>query len=506
MKFRTSSFLLLGIAPSAFTHFAYSNTVLQPHFENEVVIQPVQPEIEKPVVGESSSSITQPESVDGEPDAEVSTETDTQVPTGQPIHLTTEALLADPDLTEQLINSSLIRKNWAFLNKLLPVYAKIKGHDPVLLSYARGALYRHQGQHSKAIAEYRSILAHDPSLVYVRFDLAAMLFENKQYEAAEDQFRKVKSADLPEQLNLSVENYLEAIQKKTAWRFNAGINYQYNDNVNNASEMRDVQIGSLVFKKDQDSLPKSANGVGYSLGIGKDINIQDQHYLTLNASVHGISYWNNQDFSERTVHLDAGYKYQNFQSWFSVAPFVEQNWLGENRYGFNHGVNIEYGRWLNNKNQLIGAYSFVKKDYEQENMDRYEGELHRVALTGAHFYSPTLIFIGGLDAQWDILNGKDESSDKYGVRAGVIKEWSNGISGRMNLRYARRTFHEAHFFMSKVRKDNEYQVDLSLWHRKIHWQGITPKINYRYLKIDSNIPEFYTRDSQQWFLSFEKTF
>ena len=180
--------------------------------------------------------------------------------------------------------------------------------------------------------------------------------------------------------------------------------------------------------------------------------------------------------------------------------------MGGQKYGFNRGLTTEYRRWLNHRNQAIGSYTFVNKTYNRSALERYEGNLHGVSLTLVHFYSPTLIFMGGADIQKDMLESKDESSDKYGIRAGVIKEWKNSISTRVNVRVAKRTFKDPHFLMQKIREDNEYQLDLSVWHRKIHWKGITPKINYRYLKIDSNIRELYGRDSHQYFVSLEKTF
>ena len=40
----------------------------------------------------------------------------------------------------------------------------------------------------------------------------------------------------------------------------------------------------------------------------------------------------------------------------------------------------------------------------------------------------------------------------------------------------------------------------------MQWKGFMPKLNYRYRKIDSNIPEFYSRKSGEWFLSVERSF
>ena len=505
MRLKAPCFYLPVIFASLiFFQFIPANASGQPHFDNDTFIQPVKPGTQ-PAIGQPSPTII----IRG-PAPEQNNQT-TFDHTQKTKKITTplsveQELHNHPDLAEQLVTANLLDQNWPVLSELLPIYAQIKEHDPILLSYAQGALYRHQGKHTQAINEYRNILAAQPELVYVRFDLAAMLFENKQYIAAKDQFHKVNAADLPQDLRDLIHQYLEAIQKQEGWDFSAGLQYTHSDNVNNASSIEEIKVGSLIFIKDKDALPQSGNGMGYNLGATKDFNLRDHHYLAFNTQLYGLEYWDAQDYSELIIRVGAGYKYQDFQTTFSLTPFIEQTWLGGQKYGFNQGASVEIRRWLNHQNQIVSTYHYIHKSYNDSALEHYEGNLQHVSLSLIHFFSPTLILIGGVDTQWDILNSKDESSRKYGLHAGVIKEWANSISTRVNLRVAHRLFDDEHYFMPQTRKDHEYQLDLSFWHRKIHWQGITPKINYRYIKIDSNIPEFYTRDSRQLFISFEKTF
>ncbi|HDL2144918.1 TPA: DUF560 domain-containing protein, partial [Mannheimia haemolytica] len=42
--------------------------------------------------------------------------------------------------------------------------------------------------------------------------------------------------------------------------------------------------------------------------------------------------------------------------------------------------------------------------------------------------------------------------------------------------------------------------------RTWHWQGIVPKLNFRYQKIDSNIADFYSRQNKEVFFTLEKLF
>ncbi|AHW74475.1 TPA: DUF560 domain-containing protein [Neisseria meningitidis] len=49
-------------------------------------------------------------------------------------------------------------------------------------------------------------------------------------------------------------------------------------------------------------------------------------------------------------------------------------------------------------------------------------------------------------------------------------------------------------------------MSAALWHKKLSWKGFTPQINFRYNKINSNMPAFYSRSSKEWFVSIEKTY
>ena len=51
------------------------------------------------------------------------------------------------------------------------------------------------------------------------------------------------------------------------------------------------------------------------------------------------------------------------------------------------------------------------------------------------------------------------------------------------------------------------RVNASIWHNKISMgKGLVPHLNFRYLKIDSNMSGFYSRKSMQTFVSVEKQF
>ena len=59
--------------------------------------------------------------------------------------------------------------------------------------YARGLVAQNDGKMKEAIGYYRQFIAENPDAPVVRWQLATALFEDKQNEAAADQFDKLKT-------------------------------------------------------------------------------------------------------------------------------------------------------------------------------------------------------------------------------------------------------------------------------------------------------------------------
>ncbi|VEE06946.1 hypothetical protein [Neisseria animalis] len=121
------------------------------------------------------------------------------------------------NILETKVNQAIIDKNWQALPLLLEHYALLPNHDEILYQYALGALYRSQLRHDEAIALYRNILKKYPKLLYPRFDLAVMLFENKQYIEANEEFQHILPL-LPSHMQKITEQYINSINTAQNWQ------------------------------------------------------------------------------------------------------------------------------------------------------------------------------------------------------------------------------------------------------------------------------------------------
>ncbi|MDO4223715.1 MAG: porin family protein [Acinetobacter sp.] len=405
------------------------------------------------------------------------------------------------------LNQAVLNKNVAQIEQLLPSYRQQHDADPILIQYAEAVLLEKQGKLKTAIAAYRKIIAQKPELTPIRYELAKLLFEDQQTEAAKAQFNKIKSNNPPAFVLQVSDAYLHAIQKRQKWQVDFGVNYVQEDNVNNASSAEYIE--NTPFLKNKYMLPQSAQGVSYQLGVKRDFNLHNNHYLHLETEVSGKHYWNNQDYSDVLSRTSIGYVQQASNHRAAILPFYEKRWYATEPYKQSVGVRAEYTQWVTPNWQLSSAAEYSKNRYNDQ--EQLNGENRFFSLTGVWLRNPKQYFYLGTDLNQERMQVASYSSDSPNLRLGWGQEWPLGISTRAGVSVGKRTFKDTAVLgglipLLKVRQDKEYSANLTLWKRDWHYWGITPKLTYVWRKVDSNIESMYSIQQGKFFMSFEKAF
>lgn len=134
----------------------------------------------------------------------------TVVPNIQPqqtVALSESQLQQHPDLLERALMAALLQGNGENTFLLLPHYQKLPKNlqDPTFHLWAKALIARWRHQYTQSVRLYRQALAQQPDWSVLRLQTAAALLSNKEFDAAEAQFRKVQSEisyppDLPKKL------------------------------------------------------------------------------------------------------------------------------------------------------------------------------------------------------------------------------------------------------------------------------------------------------------------
>ncbi|HHP0302311.1 surface lipoprotein assembly modifier [Acinetobacter baumannii] len=422
--------------------------------------------------------------------------------------LNDEDLKNNVQLTQYIINQALAHQDWNTLQRINKFYPAMQGADPMLVKYVQGTLYRQQAKHKKAIAAYQWMLNQEPTLHTVRFDLAAMQFENKQYKDAQHNFEIVQQTkESPDFIQHLIKQYLQAIDQQSQLSGTLQVGVAYNDNVNQGNDINTVLIQDLVeFEKSPDSLARSSWGYDYNLHLNKDWNIYKNHFLTLNSDISTDLYSSLPEYNEYIAQIKTGYKFQNVNSWLKIEPFISKRFLDNNSYSQDMGLQTEYGRWLQKKWQVIGNLAWIDRNYNASSYAGYEGNNYLLSGTAVHFLKQNQIVFAGLNYQQDKFEDTAESSKRYGVQFGAIQQWPSGWLMRINAGVGYKKYEDINVFKLSIRKDKEYQAGFSLENQAWQWNGFTPKLAYSFIKVDSNQADIYSKKINQLTLSLETSF
>ncbi|OLF34513.1 surface lipoprotein assembly modifier, partial [Psychrobacter sp. Rd 27.2] len=99
-------------------------------------------------------------------------------------------------------------------------------------------------------------------------------------------------------LKILASQLLDSIKKAQEWKPALNFSYETTDNVNHASDLKELVIGDATFIRSDASLPQEANGIRYDIGATQEKNLNGNHYIYKSAELRGVNYWDNNDYNE----------------------------------------------------------------------------------------------------------------------------------------------------------------------------------------------------------------
>lgn len=423
------------------------------------------------------------------------------------LEISPDELLKRPDLLVRAMMAALLQNRGEHIEILLPIYRRLpdSARETALEHWAAAVSARYNGQYRQAVRHYRAVLSEQPELLMVRLQLAAALFEDKQFEAAEDQFRRLRSESaLPDALHAQIDQYLDAIRRGSPWQFGGGITYLNDKNINNAPKNPDLGNG---FRTDP---PESGNGIALSANASKKWIGGKGAFGEVRFDTNGKYFWNNKKYNELTARASVGGGFQNARSSIALLPFFEHTWYaGGNkkneklkRFSHSSGVGVEASHRLSPHWQGSVAAEYSRQHYR--NRPHLNGHTLFASTTVSYLPGARQYWFGGLDHTRVRTRDRDDSYNRSGIRAGWGQEWGKGLSTRITVNYAHKRYLAPNFFNS-AQKNREYGVQTALWHRQFHWLGVTPRLIWSHQRNRSN-QALYNYQKNRLFIEAAKQF
>ena len=420
------------------------------------------------------------------------------------LSMTKEELAKHPDLIVRGLIPAVLQNNGEAVQLLLPLYQNLSKQDPFLLEWANAINAREERRFSEAVTRYRTLFSQDSTILPLRYQLAQALFLNNDNEAAKDQFQKLRAEQVSPESIAMIDQYLSALNRREQWKFRGGLSFLNESNNNNAPKAG-TRIGNWNAWERE-----SATGFSYFAEAEKKWSLSHNYFAQFSIEGRGKYYWDNKKYNEFNGRVGAGVGYQTARFEISLMPFTERRWYAGGasgnesmkQYSKNSGARLDLTYWLSEKWQISTALEYGEQRYTTRK--HLNGNNYLWSNTLSYFPKSGQFWFVGADYNRENTRDEDNAYQRKNLRLGWGQEWGWGISTRVSLAYAHRTYKGADLFNIR-QKNNEYQSAVTLWHRDLYFWGITPKITWSYQRVSSNHP-FYSYDKNRIFLEMGTTF
>lgn len=426
-----------------------------------------------------------------------------QVGQGRAVEMSEKELLANPELLTRAMFSALVYNNADNVALLLPIYKRQKSAliDDELVWWAMAVLNTAEQDFNEAVKKYRALYKKHPKNPIIAVRLGQAYFANRNYADAKAIFL-AQPADIQSELS----PYLVEIARLEKLNIHANSNFLSDKNINNAPQNSNLGGGWTA------NAPESANGVFVNVGAGKRIFLAEGAFLHPEIDLNGKWYWDSKHYNEAVVRASLGVGKGTASEYWSVSPFYERtHYAGGQRDKhklayFSDAVGVSFdagkqaGQWRVNVGSELAQNSYA----DRKHLNGYSLSVSPTVSVSPAFLGSRALASVGADYQYTSTRDRDDSYQRTGVRFSAVKEWQSvGVRGSLGI--AKRQYFAPMPIFNKVQENNEYQGSLSIWHNRLSYKTLTPRLTWQYQKTDSSIP-LYSYDKNRVFVEIQGGF
>lgn len=354
------------------------------------------------------------------------------------------------------------------------------------------------GHVTRGVFALERVLASNPGNGNARAHIARAYFLLGEQEAARAEFRNVLAQKPPEDMTQVINRYMSAIDKSQGLSstysayVEAGVGHD--SNVNSATTASSVTImaipglGGLDLLLGREARETSDNFASLAGGI----SFRSPNYggLTVFGSVNASQRFNHQEnrFDLGTLDYNLGLRYVRHVDTFTLAAQSASLSLDHDIFRRVHGLNGQWQRDLDDKNQINAFVQVSRLDYPDNdirNANRYVGgggwaHVFNGDLTPLLFVSAYMGQERTLDRDWDFF-----SHHLYGARLGGQLAFTPKLVAYATSGYEYRRYDERDGLFQVSRGDKQFDLNLGLRYLPGYNWVIKPQLTY--IRNDSNI-------------------
>lgn len=319
----------------------------------------------------------------------------------------------------------------AAYNLLIPLQSERAGdpeYDFLLGSAALGI-----GKNTEAVFALERVLAVRPDAIAARALIARAYFNLKETETAKREFENVRRQEVPQDVALTIDRFLDAIRRveetsKVTIRGYVEFGGGYDSNVNSATAEGQVAVPSLggtVVTLNNSGREQSDGYFTFGGGVGIRAPVSNRISVFGGVAYSNKTNFNEDNFSTYYWDLNGGLSYKRDRDTVTLAAQINAFFVDDPIYRGAYrealGATLQWQHDFDARNQVSAYAQYAQLTYPDQrsrDADRYVG-----GLGFAHaFARDTLVayvgVYGGTEQEKD-ENFPQFGQDLYGARIGA---------------------------------------------------------------------------------------
>jgi len=370
---------------------------------------------------------------------------------------------------------------------LLASVEEQRSGDPEF-DYLLGVAALESGQPGRAVFALERVLAVNPKHTLARAEIARAYFLLGEQQTAKQEFNNVLKENPPEGVNLTISQYLSAIERAAPDRtkFSAFLEFAlgHDSNVNSATGGQQVAVpafGGLIFNLGSAARKQSDNFTQFGGGISFTHPFSAKWSMFGGVKGYEHSNWNNGQFDTTSVDANLGVSLKNDRDLFSVSVQNNDFNLNSEDYRRAYGLSGQWQRTIDNSNQVSAFAQATRLDYKGQSdrdVNRYVGGVgYGHAFSGD--YLPVLFVSGYVGTENERNSGVPWlGHDLYGVRVGGQLTYNPKTVVFGSASYEHRDYGGQEPLWLVSREDKQFDASIGVKYTPSTFWSIKPQLSY----------------------------
>lgn len=385
--------------------------------------------------------------------------------------------------------------------------------DKEQLEFVAAQLFLQEEDYEEAAAIYRKMLAVNPALMRVRFELGRVYFLLKQDDKARYNLRLVlNDKGLPATTRNYILHLLDVIRRRKAWGIYISLGLAPDSNVNLVSGRRMSCInfmGTPVCRE----LDNAESDIGFQGFLSAEYiyKFSEKWGLKAHFTTDALDY-KDKTYSFWGLGGSLGPRYVMGATEISAGVSFRQQWNDQHRYNHAKGLYADMSADLSSRWSVYERLTLNDIDYNVP-MYRLYNAMNYASYTRLVYGLTTRSYLAasaGISYEDSRYKWNSYWRQTYGLGYGRELPWGFMIYAEPNVSFtnyrAKRWFLSGRGGLAEwKRRDTTYGVYVSLSNRLLRVYNITPTLNFIYNKRTSNVFN-YEYERSRWEIGISRSF